>query len=148
MSTTWYGARSICEYCRDAATSVEIRVVASSMSFISSSVSTVPCSQCMIAPNAAAGTAAAAWSSHSRSMPAETKAGARSHPSVKSCSSNQSPIWSSRSAASNGPSGVGRRHAIHGIVLEGGQGLQRGRVLGSGRDDPEVVTQRLEPLAQ
>src|SRR6516165_4190418 len=40
-STTWYGARSSCEYCLAAPTSVVIRVVESSISFISSSVSTV-----------------------------------------------------------------------------------------------------------
>ena len=40
-STTWNGARSSCEYCLAAPTSVEILVVASSISFISSSVSTV-----------------------------------------------------------------------------------------------------------
>ena len=38
---TWNGARSSWEYWRAAPTSVEIRVVASSISFISSSVSTV-----------------------------------------------------------------------------------------------------------
>ena len=40
-STTWYGARSSCEYCLAAPTRVETRVVESSISFISSSVSTV-----------------------------------------------------------------------------------------------------------
>ena len=44
-STTWNGARSICEYCLAAPTSAEIRVVASSISFISISVSTVYASQ-------------------------------------------------------------------------------------------------------
>jgi len=40
-STTRKGARSIWEYCLAAPTSVEILVVESSISFISSSVSTV-----------------------------------------------------------------------------------------------------------
>ncbi len=40
-SSTWCGARSICEYCLAADTSVEMRVVESSISFISSSVSMV-----------------------------------------------------------------------------------------------------------
>ena len=38
---TWNGARSSCEYCLAAPTRVETRVVASSISFISSSVSMV-----------------------------------------------------------------------------------------------------------
>ena len=40
-STIWKGARSSCEYCFAAPTRVEMRVVASAISFISSSVSTV-----------------------------------------------------------------------------------------------------------
>ncbi|SLH41416.1 Uncharacterised protein [Mycobacteroides abscessus subsp. abscessus] len=41
MSTTWKGARSICEYCLAAPTRVEMRAVESAISFISSSVSMV-----------------------------------------------------------------------------------------------------------
>ena len=40
-STVWNGERSICEYCLAASSSVEMRVVESMISFISSSVSTV-----------------------------------------------------------------------------------------------------------
>src|SRR6266851_1003432 len=101
-SMTWYGARSSCEYCLAAPTRVEIRVVESSISFISSSVSTVQYSQRSAPASVAASTVAATWSSHEASSPAATKAGASCQPSSSPWESSQSATASSRSDASSG----------------------------------------------
>src|ERR1700731_2646762 len=104
-STTWYGARSSWEYCLAAPTRGEIRVVASSISFMSSSVSAVQCNQRSAASSVAASTVAATCSNQAASSPAATKVGAICQPSLIPCEPSQSATASSTSDASSGDRG-------------------------------------------
>ena len=79
-------------------------MVASSISFISISVSTVYASQRTAPSVAVPGHFSIARASQSASSPPATSVGARSQPLLTPCSSSQSPSSSSASLASIGPS--------------------------------------------
>ena len=101
-STTWYGARSTWEYCLAAPTRAEIRVVQSSSSLISSSVSIAQYSQRTASAQRRGLHRRRDCSSQAISSPAATMVGASCQPSSSPCESSHSVMASSVSDASSG----------------------------------------------